>query len=103
MLWGGEERSASFVSREELSEHLKTFVDWRVDEHGVPWRRGTPCTLWTPQVVIIAFSPKFLENLEPESSLSALWLESSSLRIKLPQSSPLDQGRLEENRPEGML
>ena len=53
---GGEERSVSFISREELPEHLETFVKTPVDEHGVA-RRATPCPLWMPQVIIIALVP----------------------------------------------
>jgi hypothetical protein len=37
-------------------------------------------------------SPKFLESLKPESNLSTPQVERSSLRIKLPQWSPVDQG-----------
>jgi hypothetical protein len=43
--------SASFISREELLEHLEIFVDQPVNEHGVP-RRAKPSPLWMPQVVI---------------------------------------------------
>jgi hypothetical protein len=43
VLGGGEERSVSFIRKEELPEDLETFIKTPVDEHGVArWAKPGP-------------------------------------------------------------